>query len=121
MTVQCPVCTGDSRVARSDQVDGTMRRRRMCLACGARWWTAETLFTPHDKRRDKQGSTAQLRTPGAIARAVAARRRHQDANLALRREIPLDAVADYREIMKRGIPAAEAAEIVRNSYQQRRT
>lgn len=123
MTIQCPACAGQSRVVETRDKDGMTFRRRKCLACNKRWSTVETITTYVSRRAPTPPEVLdkRFRTPEALAKAVMGRAKNQDVNLARRRAIPLEAVAEYREVLKRGIKAAEAAEIVRNSYQRKRT
>lgn len=44
--VNCPVCSGDTRVLRTDEVE----RRRECVRCGHRFPTVEILKDEHQRR-----------------------------------------------------------------------
>lgn len=44
--MRCPKCKRDgSCVLQTDQLPDRIRRRRICYACGFRWWTTEQVAT----------------------------------------------------------------------------
>lgn len=119
--IKCNLCNGKSRVTDSRQVDQTIRRRRVCVDCGARWSTVEVQFVDmHDMVHREHLSLSEIALRvGKSERAVAIELSRMGVragfNVPNRRRpfaVPPDKVSEYRHLAKKGYRVLEIGKML---------
>lgn len=101
--MQCPYCDSDSSVTETRQIDGGLRRRRVCGACRRRFTTYEKVGSPGLKV-DKRDGTSEPFDADKLVRALGrVARGRRELTLAVRRRLARDIEAEIVDAGSRAI------------------
>ena len=102
--MQCPYCESDSSVTETRQIDGGLRRRRVCGTCRRRFTTYEKVGSPGLKVEKRDGRSEPFDADKLVRALGRVARGRRELTLAVRRRLARDIEAEIVDGGSRTVP-----------------